>query len=125
MSRARAGRARRPPRYAAARRAGPSDKGVLNEVAWFQATSPDPKYRDGQAAIRDATRAAELSKWKDPDMLDTLAAAHAEAGDFPSALRYEKQALTLQKIEAKHQVLEENLREIEKGKPVRDRGVVE
>lgn len=111
--------------YAAARRLEPSDKWVLNGVAWFEATSPDPKYRDGPAAVRDATRAAELSQWKEPDILDTLAAAYAEAGDFPSALRYEKQALAFHKMDTKGQVLEKNLREIKKGKPIRDHGLAE
>jgi hypothetical protein len=37
-------------------------------------------------------------QWKDEDMIDTLAAAYAETGDFDSARRYAAQALTIKGI---------------------------
>jgi len=36
--------------------------------------------------------------WKDEDMIDTLAAAYAETGDFDSAVRYVAQALAIKGI---------------------------
>jgi hypothetical protein len=33
--------------------------------------------------------------WKDENMIDTLAAAYAETGDFDSAVRYAAQALAV------------------------------
>ena len=36
--------------------------------------------------------------WKDEDMIDTLAAAYAETGDFDLALRYAAQALSVKGI---------------------------
>jgi hypothetical protein len=43
--------------------------------------------------------------WKDEDMIDTLAAAYAETGDFDSAVRYVAQALAMKGIslEDEHQ----------------------
>ena len=66
-----------------------------NTRAWLWATCPDAKYRDGKKAVQSATTACELSEWKDPDDLDTLAAAHAEANDFDSAVKWETKAIEL------------------------------
>jgi tetratricopeptide (TPR) repeat protein len=60
---------------------------ALNNLAWLRATQADPKYRDGKAGVRLAERAAELTGRKNPSMLDTLAAALAEAGEFEEALQ--------------------------------------
>ena len=63
--------------------------------AWLLATCPDAKYRDGKKAVQSATTACELSEWKDPGELDTLAAAHAEAGAFEPAVKWESRAIKL------------------------------
>src|SRR5438876_612377 len=71
---------------------------VLSDRAWFQATCPDASFRNGQQAIKDAKAACSLMAWKDEDMIDTLAAAYAETGDFDSAARYAAQALAMKGI---------------------------
>src|SRR5205823_6213491 len=48
-----------------------------------------------QEAVELASRACQLDKWKDADQIDTLAAAHAEAGNFAEAERYQLKALSL------------------------------
>ena len=71
---------------------------ALKQRAWFQATCPDPAFRNGQQAIKDAKAVCSISKWKDENTIDTLAAAYAETGDFDSAARYAAQALAIRGI---------------------------
>ena len=81
--------------FVAAVRLGARDPDVLNNAAWFRATCPDPAFRNGKEAVDLASRACHLDKWKDADQIDTLAAAHAEAGNFAEAERYQLKALSL------------------------------
>jgi tetratricopeptide (TPR) repeat protein len=64
-------------------------------VAWLLATCPDEKYRDGMKAFGYAVKAGELTTWNDPQVLDTLAAAYAQAGDFRHAAEWEERAVSL------------------------------
>ena len=64
----------------------PDDLRTLNDLAWLLATCPQDHLRSGPEAIELARRAQQVSGGKDPDVLDTLAAAYAEAGQFPDAL---------------------------------------
>jgi tetratricopeptide (TPR) repeat protein len=68
---------------------------ALNWRAEIHAVCPDSSFRDGKAAVEDAKRACDMSKWKYADYIDTLAAACGESGDFDSAVRYEQQAIDL------------------------------
>ena len=80
------------------------DAADCNEVAWTLATSPNANQRYGTIAVEFATRACELTGWKEVDYMDTLAAAHAEAGDFDSAVRRQTEAISLERRQAKRRL---------------------
>jgi len=67
----------------------------LNSLAWFLATSEESKVRDGPRAVQLAEKAVAATQRKDPAILDTLAAAHAEAGQFTNAVRVQREAIAL------------------------------
>jgi tetratricopeptide (TPR) repeat protein len=92
-----------------------------NGRAWIWATCPDPKYRDGKKAVESATRACELTSWKNASFIDTLAAACAEAGDFASAVKWEEKALGLPpRGEPRRNALDSRMALFEIKKPYRD-----
>jgi Zn-dependent protease len=88
--------------YNAALALQPNTTTANNNLAWLLATCPVESLRDGPAAVDHATRACEATSWNDPNCLGTLAAAHAEAGDFGQAMRYQEQALRDSKYRAVH-----------------------
>jgi tetratricopeptide (TPR) repeat protein len=51
--------------------------------------------RDGKKALELAKKACELSQWNNAECLETLAAAHAELGNFKEAVKCQKQAIEL------------------------------
>jgi tetratricopeptide (TPR) repeat protein len=76
-------------------RSQPKSTLALTEIARVLATSPEKSLRNGAEAVELAQRAAKLTGGRDPTVLDTLAAAYAEAGRFSDALPTAEQALAL------------------------------
>jgi tetratricopeptide (TPR) repeat protein len=92
-----------------------------NERAWQLATCPEAKYRGGEQAVASAKQACELSLWRHPSYIGTLAAAYAEAGRFGEAVKYEKMALGFSEYGKAHGgEAPRRLQLYEAGKPLRE-----
>ncbi len=94
--------------------AGDNDdlSGILNNLAWVLATSPNDSIRDGKRAIELSERAVKLTDAKEPHILSTLAASYAEAGDFDKAIEWSTKSVELGKSE-EHEQLEQLEKELE------------
>jgi tetratricopeptide (TPR) repeat protein len=95
---------------------------TLNQKAWMLATCPNAKYRDGAKAVELAKRAVELSP--NFKILDTLAAAYAEAGRFDDAIATQEEIISILRKENKSEEvirkLEERLMAYRNHKPWRE-----
>ncbi len=98
--------------------AAPENRRYANDLAWLLATCPDADVRDGAAALRIVTRAAEQAAHPDANLLDTRAAALAELGRFDEAIDVMKAALELADA-ARIADLEERRKMYESGVPYR------
>jgi protein O-mannosyl-transferase len=81
--------------YQKALELNPQNSPVYNNLAWLLATCPDSSLRDGEKAVALAQEAEQLDGLESPQLLDTLAAAYAEAGRFGEAVETARQALNL------------------------------
>jgi protein O-mannosyl-transferase len=79
----------------AALRLAPEDREALNGLAWLLATSAEPGVRRGSEAESLAVRLTSLAGGRDPNLLDTQAAAQARAGRMDAAVATARQALDL------------------------------
>jgi len=70
--------------YREAIRLKPDYAVALNNLAWLLATTWDARLRDGGEAVRLAEQAVRLGN--ETPFVGTLAAAYAEAGQFPKAI---------------------------------------
>ena len=104
-------------------KASPDDAGILNNLAWVLATSPDDGLRDGKRSQELATKACDLTKYEAAHILSTLAAAYAESGDFETAVKWSTKALELGSKEQQEPLAKE-LETYKAGKPVRERMTV-
>jgi tetratricopeptide (TPR) repeat protein len=109
-------------------RLDPENAGAQNNLAWLLATSPEDSLRDGKAAVEHARQACERTDWKESGAIDTLAAAHAEAGDYQEAVKWQVKAISkmtpdVQETEADG--FAERLKLYERQKPYREDPVAE
>jgi tetratricopeptide (TPR) repeat protein len=81
--------------YRKAVETGSDNANIYNNLAWLLATSSSPSSRNAAEAIENAQRANRLAGGRQPVILDTLAAAYAEASRFAEALATARKALEL------------------------------
>ncbi|MCP4250154.1 MAG: tetratricopeptide repeat protein [bacterium] len=80
--------------------------GVINELAWLLATCPDPLVRNVETATLQVRHLIDVTVEPNARFLQTLAAAHAAAGDFQSAGRIAGQAIELARTAAQEQLVD-------------------
>ena len=87
--------------FTIATRFDPKNLAAYHNLIWLYAACPDASIRDGKHAVAVATTACHLTEWKQSEYIFGLAAAFAEDGDFDQAIKYEEQAMSMQKMTAK------------------------
>jgi tetratricopeptide (TPR) repeat protein len=101
-------------------RLDPKYSSAYNNRAWIWATCKDGKVRDGKRAVESATKACELTEWKNASQLDTLAAAYAESGDFDATVKWQINANELYGAVEDRGKGQARLEFYKDGKPFRD-----
>ncbi len=92
---------------------------AYHDLAWLLATCSDEKYRDGSKAVAFAEKAVGFGKRAgyhivlEPQVLNTLAAAYAEAGDFDTAVESQEKAIQLLKEEGRSDNLDGYVKRLE------------
>jgi WD40 repeat protein len=81
--------------YEAAVSIDPDYVSALKDLAWLQTTCPVKKVRNFTKAIELATRACDLTDYKNHECISILAASYSETGNFDAAVKWQKSATTL------------------------------
>ncbi len=97
----------------------PNDVTIASNLAWVLATAPEAIYRDGNRAVELAEWVCKATAYKSPPLLDTLAAAYAEAGQFDKAINTTQQAIKIVRLNPKASTteLESRLKLYNAGRP--------
>jgi Tfp pilus assembly protein PilF len=81
--------------YRTALKLAPDSAVTKNNLAWLLATCPKASLRNGAEAVELALQAVQATAEPNPGVLDSLAAAYAEAGQFDRAVQTARDAETL------------------------------
>jgi tetratricopeptide (TPR) repeat protein len=76
-------------------RLAPEDPDGWDTLTALLAACPKDDLRDGKRAVELTRKACESSGWSNYQYLDTLAAAHAECGNFAQAVKLQKKVVKL------------------------------
>jgi tetratricopeptide (TPR) repeat protein len=100
----------------------PKQSHALNQLAWLLATCPVESVRNGREAVKLATTACEQTNWQSSQLIDTLAAAFAEIGDFENALKHQRRAVSMGDLDENIlKQMNEHLSSYEKQRPLREK----
>ena len=81
--------------YTTALQLQPDNLQAMNALAWIYATSADTDFRNDTQAVALAEQACRITGPNEAGPLDILAAAYANAGRFPEAIKTATQALQM------------------------------
>jgi tetratricopeptide (TPR) repeat protein len=110
-------------RFREALRLSPDHLQTLVYLSRLRASALEPELRNGPEAIELAERAKAIAGEQQPFVLDTLAMAYAEAGRYPEAIGFLKQAIEHFRTSGDSERMREfetRLRLYETGKPFRE-----
>jgi lipopolysaccharide biosynthesis regulator YciM len=85
----------------------PEDIHLAIQLAWILATSSKKSLRDGDQAIRLAKNICEKTNYLVPEMLDVLASAYAETGQFDQAFETAQRAYQLANLNSRKNLMEQ------------------
>ncbi len=97
----------------------PNTYEALNDLAWLLATNKSDSVRNPSRALELATKACQISEYKEWNALDTLAAALAENKKFDDAKQWLATAIEQAPAEEKPR-LQKHLELVMAGQPIRD-----
>ena len=95
----------------------------LAYAAWLLATSPDDSVRNGPKAVELSRQVVQADGARNPQYVATMAAAYAEAGQFPEAIAIAERAKSMATTQGKNDLvegLENQIQFYKAGSPIRD-----
>jgi tetratricopeptide (TPR) repeat protein len=102
----------------------PDNIDVLNKLAWLFAVVDNPTIHNAQKAVEFAQRGCELTSYKDPMLLDTLAVAYAAADRFDEAKATAEKALNIAKETGRENLaveIQKRIKLYQAGQPYREK----
>ncbi len=96
----------------------------LNDVAWTLVIAETPTSWDSALAVELARQAVAATRRKDAMILDTLAAAYAEVGQFTNAVSVQQEAIGLLQNEDQKLDYGSRLKLYQSNHPYRDHGLL-
>jgi len=90
-----------------------------NDLAFFQATCLDPRFRNGKEAFANASKAYQLTNGANVSNISILASVYADSGDFAQAIIWQQKALELTTSPEMKQRYLARLELFKQGKPFR------
>jgi len=103
----------------------PNNVAAQSGLAWTLATAPDSTLRNGAEALAISQHLSQTSGGLNPVLLRVLAAAYAEAGQFPEAIETTERGIALATLHDHAELaalLQGDLKLLQSAQPLRDAG---